>query len=358
MIPDLHPEELLDKAAQGRLTDEERVTLDAHLAECAVCRFARQATLDFARLPMPALDVDHLVTNALTARVTRSLRPRSRRGATLLAVAVVLAAMGSFAAVGQWTGVLPRLLRAVSRTTFQRPGPSATSPAARGSPRAAEQEAAALDLRAPPVVEPPPVPALVEAMAPPPPVAPATRSSAHVRRPSSTRSARTASVGAKTPGGGLGAVGGGRDGFPARGVAPSAASAAEPPAGAESAADAFVAANQARLSGDRPLAMAWYRELLARWPTSPEAQQTRATLGRMLLDGGSAAAALEQLDAYLRAPDAALREEVLSARALALMRLGRVDEEARAWQVLIDHYPDSIHARRARARLGALPDVP
>jgi TolA-binding protein len=121
-----------------------------------------------------------------------------------------------------------------------------------------------------------------------------------------------------------------------------------------SAAEAFSAANQARLEGDRPLAMARYRELLASWPATPEAQQTHATLGRMLLDRGNPSAALEQLDAYLAGGDGTLREEVLSARALALMRLGRVDDEARAWQTLLDHYPGSIHATRARSRLEAL----
>ena len=74
----------------------------------------------------------------------------------------------------------------------------------------------------------------------------------------------------------------------------------------------------------------------------------------MLLDRGNPSSALEQLEAYLASGDGALREEVLSARAQALMRLGRVDDEARAWQTLIDQYPGSIHAVRGRSRLEAL----
>jgi len=104
--------------------------------------------------------------------------------------------------------------------------------------------------------------------------------------------------------------------------------------------------------------MARYRELLAFWPRSPEAQQTRATLGRMLLDHGNASAALEQLEGYLAGSDATLKEDVLAARAQALMRLGRGDEEARAWHTLLAEYPHSIHAPHARARLEELPASP
>ena len=114
MIPDLHPEELLDKAANGTISQAERVILDAHLRECPVCRFAQEATRDFARFPMPRLDVNRLVTNALLARASESFRPRSRHVSALVAAAVGLVAVGSFAAVGQWTGVLPRLLAHLS----------------------------------------------------------------------------------------------------------------------------------------------------------------------------------------------------------------------------------------------------
>jgi len=38
-------------------------------------------------------------------------------------------------------------------------------------------------------------------------------------------------------------------------------------------------------------------------------------------------------------------------RALALQRLGRPDDEARALSSLLDAYPISVHAERARRRL-------
>jgi TolA-binding protein len=133
-----------------------------------------------------------------------------------------------------------------------------------------------------------------------------------------------------------------------------------PPASADlpvlvaSPADVFASATRARLDGDRPLAVARYRQLLAGWPASLEAAQTRASLGRLLLDDGAPSAALELLDGYLRGPDGTLREEVLASRAQALARLGRAADETRAWQSLLEEYPESIHAVRARARLGSM----
>jgi TolA-binding protein len=120
------------------------------------------------------------------------------------------------------------------------------------------------------------------------------------------------------------------------------------------APELFLRGNTARVRGDRAEAALAYRELLARYPQSDEAALTHAMLGRMLLDGGDAAGALVELDAYLSSADSTLREETMSARALALSVLGRADDEAEAWQQLLSSYPDSVHASRARARLDAL----
>lgn len=302
--PDLHPEELFDKAARGELNDAERARLDAHLAQCAVCRFERQAAQDFAAMPLPALNVDQLVTNALTAKASASMTPARvpRRLGTLLAAAIAMFAFGSFAAVAQWTGVLPKVIAALSEPKDEAPPPP-PPPAPSVKPRAVEPPAAAVEPPPPPPVpEPEPV---VEAPAPAPHVA---------RQP------------APPP----------------------------PPPPPPTAAELFVEGNRARLDGDRARALATYQQLLATFPESVEATQTHATLGRLLLDQGNPTAAIEQLDAYLAGPDATLKEDVMSARAQAFMRLGREQDEADAWQALLSQYPDSIHAPRARARLGAL----
>jgi tetratricopeptide (TPR) repeat protein len=102
----------------------------------------------------------------------------------------------------------------------------------------------------------------------------------------------------------------------------------------DSATELFAAANRARLSGDRPFAMAKYQQLLSNWPTSAEAALTQATLGRLLLDSGNPVGALEHLDAYLGANDQTLKEDVL------------------------ERFPLSVHAERARERLLALPGMP
>jgi tetratricopeptide (TPR) repeat protein len=125
-----------------------------------------------------------------------------------------------------------------------------------------------------------------------------------------------------------------------------------PPPPPESASSVFAAANRARLDGDRVQAIGRYQRLLTTWPNALEASQTRATLGRLLLDQGDPANALTQLDAYLASGDGTLREEVLSARAQAFMRLGRDADEQAAWRTLLAEFPASIHAARAHVRLG------
>ena len=76
-------------------------------------------------------------------------------------------------------------------------------------------------------------------------------------------------------------------------------------------------------------------------------------LGRMRLEDGDAANALPSFDAYV-SRGGALAAEAMLGRALALEQLGRADEERSAWSALIDAYPDSVHARRARMRLAEL----
>jgi anti-sigma factor RsiW len=52
--PQIHPEDLLDRAQQGFLGPDERHLLEKHLARCSACRFERSlapalyAELDFA----------------------------------------------------------------------------------------------------------------------------------------------------------------------------------------------------------------------------------------------------------------------------------------------------------------------
>jgi hypothetical protein len=77
-------------------------------------------------------------------------------------------------------------------------------------------------------------------------------------------------------------------------------------------------------------------------------------LGRLLLDRGDPKAALARFDAYLASGATTLGEEALLGRALAFGKLGQSMQEAEAWQALLQRYPSSLHAARARERLAAL----
>jgi hypothetical protein len=113
----------------------------------------------------------------------------------------------------------------------------------------------------------------------------------------------------------------------------------------------FRRANAAREMGDHARAGELYRRLLDDFAASPEARASLPMFGRMLLDDGNASGALRRFDDALRLGTGALREDVMLGRALALQHLGRPDDEARSWSALLDAYPSSVHAERARRRL-------
>lgn len=309
--PDLHPEELLDKAAAGTLAEAERAFFDAHLAQCSVCRFELQARKDFQSFESPGLNVDNLVAQALSGApvVVPSSGAGVRKFSRFAVVALVLfVSMASFAAVATVTGVWVRI---VTVLTAPSPVPEAPRPIQREQPR--EREVIPEAVPAPEVeVIPPALPPELPALRPAPSERP---------RPAQVQVAPN-----KPP----------------------------PPADVPDAGSLFARANQARVQGDRPGAVKLYGELLEQFPHADEAQVVQATLGRLLLDSGEPQRALAQLDAYLHSGDFTLREEVLANRATALSRLNRPRDEAAAWNALLDSYPDSIHAARARSRLAEL----
>jgi TolA-binding protein len=116
---------------------------------------------------------------------------------------------------------------------------------------------------------------------------------------------------------------------------------------AETASSVFERANAARRHGDVGAAAAAYRDLQSRFPSSSEARLSIALLARMQLDRGDAAGALSGFETYLRTGDGALREEAMAGRALALQRMGRIDEARQAWGDLLRAYPRSSYARFA-----------
>jgi hypothetical protein len=330
--PDLHPEELLDRAAQGTLSDEQRATLDRHLAVCAVCRFEQQARADFAASSEHDADVnlDSMVTAAL-AGIQRPARRRvGSRAGVLIAAALSVIAFSSFAAVAQWTGVLPKLIQTF---TVGEPAPEPIPPVHPHGPRAT---APVLD----PVIDETPAPVEGEIKPEPPATAPAHVAAPSSYVPSPSRTAPPVQVASVS------------NHEPSTPEIPETAVKPKPPP--PDASSLFASANDARTRGDRVGAVALYRDLLLRFPSSDEANVTHAALGRLLLDLGDDRGALAELRAYLAGGDTALREEALVDCALASGKLGDIVDERDCWKTLLDAYPASVHAGRARGRLGEL----
>lgn len=406
-VVDLHPDELIDRAARGTLSTDERARLDAHLAGCVACRFEIKARDDFSddladepapparplepsliahpleatpharpletpllrRLLEPALLARSPKLTALAgspepAAPARPLEPFVEApplpppaGATLLVgppsrryrpgpflIAATLLAAGVASAAGAFDLLRPApLLPALVAAQPTPVAPSLSSTLASAPPRSASSPASALASSAPASASPPP------AVASSSPEAPSSQ--AHVlafpREKGGTEAASSRPP--STPRAKVEAPTGALPTETAKLLTSAAA-----PAEAKGAAPLFAEANEARRRGEFGRALALYRELDLRFRASPEAQVARATSGRLLLERGDAAGALDRFDAYLRSGGGPLSEEIMAGRALALGRLGRESDEADAWASLLRRHPGSAHAPRAEARLRAL----
>ena len=357
-VVDLHPEELLDKDARGELSRDERARLEVHLARCSACRAERVLRMDFADeldgddRPSALLD---LVQGALAAprpvattneandvqvaasaektgtapidagrspkampelEAVPGLRRRPRRTAFVLLVAAAVLAASVAGATGMTSRVWSRLrggsLEAThSSATASPTSAPALSPAGVRNPSlalapaatAAEEFAPALAVE--PAVAMAPARAFAPAVAfvPAAPAAPAIHT------------------------------------IPAAAPVPTTAS------------GLFESANTARRSGDTVTALARYDALEAQFPATREARVAKATTGKLLLDRGDSVGALARFDAYLASGSSELREEAMAGRATALERLGRGDEESRAWAALLATYPGTPYGAHARTRI-------
>jgi TolA-binding protein len=344
-VVELHPEDLLDREADGGLSPEDASRLERHMAQCAACRLEHQSRRDFRteRDPLgPDFDVQRLLSEVLAPGADRELlraaaaprrAPIRRLRPLLLAAAALMVA--SVSAAAGWKGI--SMLGA-------RPDLPTTGSIRASRPQEAHEELPAAARPPSPVVHPLP------SLSPPPePVVPVNVASASPLALSSapgfagsrlvaaeahpvslppTAQASMASISAPLP-------------PPAAAAAPSEVAAL------------FEHANRARRSGDHARATELYRSLLQRYPASPEAHESLAVLGRELLGDGEATGALGYFDDYLRS-GGSLREDVMADRALALGRLGRARDEAEAWGALLRAFPGSVHAERASLRLREL----
>jgi TolA-binding protein len=116
----------------------------------------------------------------------------------------------------------------------------------------------------------------------------------------------------------------------------------------------FADANRARRDGNADRAVALYRALQSRYPSSSETELSRALLAQLLLERGNPEAALAGFDRYLEGGAPVLSAEALVGRARALEQLGKTTQAASAWREVQRRFAGSVHARLAAARLAAL----
>jgi len=293
---DLHPDDLLDRAARGVATLADMMRLERHLSECAVCRVERALQVQAAVDTSPLADDRFLAARLARDVSARLASPTARRARR----------KGAFVALGLAAACLAG--GAVAATLALRP-------AGRGE-NVSPSEAAS-SVRA---------------------VAPAV----HAPRPALQLPVEEA----EAP----------REPIPEQIAPPPARPAATAAVEWSRSSELFSRANQARRDGQVSEAVRLYRTLQERFAGSSEELVSRVSLGRLLLDRlGDSRGALVQFNSYLASPaGGALREEAMVGRALALGRLGRAEEERAAWRALLDAWPKSTHRKRAQSRLGEL----
>jgi hypothetical protein len=337
---DLHPEELIEREMRGELSPVERERLETHARQCTVCRLERLARADFQRDaegPEAEVDVQRLLA-AVAPLVVRgapraAVRPRMRHMRFVLVAAAVISVTG-LATAARWSGTRALLGVSLPTTVPAAPPVAAAAPHhvyARSSD--ALPAVASLDPVTPIALPIVPLAAPVS----PGPASPASLLSAVI--PAAPRAVpRVVAPVAREA----------LDPLASLVAAVAAAPVVEAPADAPTT---FRRANAAREMGDHARAAELYRRLLEDFAASPEARASLPMFGRMLLDDGNPSGALRRFDDALRLGGSALREDVMLGRGLALQRLARPDDEAKAWSALLDAYPSSVHAERARRRL-------
>jgi hypothetical protein len=106
--------------------------------------------------------------------------------------------------------------------------------------------------------------------------------------------------------------------------------------------------------GDSRAALDWYRRLRDRFPNDEAARTVLVTSGRLEMELGASARALDDFRAYLRGGDGALEMEALAGTARALRALGRVEEERQAIDRYLSRFANGFDAPLLRSRRAEL----
>lgn len=289
------PDSLVVRARYGSLSFVEQARCDAHVAHCEDCQVALAVGRDFDRATAARRGDDALIARVAEQALIAAPAPAPGRTTTRYRVALLVAAAMTVTAGAA----------AAATSAFMRP----EAPAPAGASGAA-----------------PPT----SSVAPPSRIAPAAEPV--VSPPTTPETAPETTTVASPP------------------------THVERPAPAPDAPTLFARANAHRRAGEVRAAIEDYRTLQRTYARSTEALVSHVVLGTLLLDSArDEAGALRQFDRYL-AQDAHrdLTEEALDGRGRALQRLGRSDDERATWQRLLDDFPASAYAPRARERLAAL----
>jgi hypothetical protein len=296
---DEHPEELLDLAGRGAMSDSQWRALREHIAVCLPCatqeRMSMRAAAESAvagTISPSRVHRDRLALNRALERSRLSRRarrawlvPRARRW---ISVGVGTVLLSSAALAATWWST--RHIAAVS--VLARPAQVATASVSEFHPRLL-RPVDSLPQRDEPSSEPTP----------------------------GDRGASLAS---------------------ARGRGDRA-----------TAAELFAHARALRLNGNQEGALAIYRRLQRGYGDSREGRLSYLVVGRLWLERGRPDLAAPQFSRYLDTAGSA-SEEALVGRATAFGRMGRASEEVTDWRTLVSEHPQSVYLNRARSRLEEL----
>jgi hypothetical protein len=298
------PDDLVLAARSGALNPQDEARLSLHLTGCSRCR----AALDVGRAFDAALGArvgDDAIATRIAARVTQ--RPARRwlayaasGGLLLLSGSVAVAAVGRETLNGWIETIIP---------TSAQPAASAQPAPRRQAPSIESSIGSNVEAELTEVAPSPETGATATTSAAPEP--PAAAPVPTTLAPRATRTFDTT----------------------------------------ESAAELFASANSLRSQGKAAEAERRYLALQTRYPAATEARVSLVSLARLEL-AARPAQALRHFDAYLaQSAHNTLTEEALFGRASALARLGRVEAERTAWKQLLDRFPSSVYAERAKSRL-------
>ena len=333
-MTDLHPEALIDRAAQGTLDPGDRARVRAHLAECASCRLELSVRRAATRHTRVARDDAAMLERLAGAAIVRAAAPANDPAPRMSSTTGF--ALGVVAGI-----VLLLMLSAAVR--FGRATMTDDE-----SPRSQAEAIGVLDSAGGAAIERAPEPTAVaparemDAQPEPPAEQPPVPPSSLVQPRDAEPNRRAASRKPEPP----------PEEVDERRAAPLEAVPEPVAPEASSASELFSRATAASRRGETDTALALFSSLRERFPVSREARTSWVLGGRLLLGRGDADAALSSFDRYLdgsaRGP---LAPEAMAGRAKALDALGRTAPARAQWQTIVDRFPRSSAAVEAKRKL-------